>query len=191
MIDNILISLSFVFLARNMNSNEINDLTFKSDRLLEAANFDAAARDYVDDAHTERVYLSSPAGMLGVALFHAPDAPSRTAGRTRVLLTLPDQLGSPAFIVDRETSEVVERPTFEAQAAAESDFRPDRWGNFRSQYRHSGPPRRQRGWPYLFRRSLLRADARALDQPRSIENPCDGRGSESLRLRGGFSLALR
>ena len=35
MIDNILISLSFVFLARNMNYNEINDLTFKSDRLLE------------------------------------------------------------------------------------------------------------------------------------------------------------
>src|SRR5271166_327590 len=34
MIDNILISLSFVFLGRNMNSNEINDLTFKSDRLL-------------------------------------------------------------------------------------------------------------------------------------------------------------
>ena len=36
MIDNILISLSFVFLARNINSNEINDLTFKSDRLLAA-----------------------------------------------------------------------------------------------------------------------------------------------------------
>ena len=35
MIDNILISLSFVFLVRNMNSNEINDLTFKSDRLLD------------------------------------------------------------------------------------------------------------------------------------------------------------
>ena len=34
MIANILISLSFVFLVRNMNSNEINDLTFKSDRLL-------------------------------------------------------------------------------------------------------------------------------------------------------------
>ena len=32
--DNILISLSFIFLARNTNSNEINDLTFKSDRLL-------------------------------------------------------------------------------------------------------------------------------------------------------------
>src|SRR5208337_1993201 len=35
MIDNILISLSFVFLVRNINSNEINDLTFKSDRLLD------------------------------------------------------------------------------------------------------------------------------------------------------------
>ena len=38
MIDNILISLSFVFLVRNINSNEINDLTFKSDRLLEASH---------------------------------------------------------------------------------------------------------------------------------------------------------
>ena len=35
MTDNILISLSFIFLARNTDSNEINDLTFKSDRLLE------------------------------------------------------------------------------------------------------------------------------------------------------------
>ena len=38
MIDNILISLSFVFLVGNMNSNEINDLTFKSDRLLESSS---------------------------------------------------------------------------------------------------------------------------------------------------------
>jgi len=29
--------LSFIFLARNINPNEINGLTFKSDRLLEAA----------------------------------------------------------------------------------------------------------------------------------------------------------
>ena len=33
--DNILILLSFVFLVRKMNYNEINDLTFKSDRLLD------------------------------------------------------------------------------------------------------------------------------------------------------------
>jgi hypothetical protein len=33
-IDNILISLSFAFLARNINANEINALMFKSDRLL-------------------------------------------------------------------------------------------------------------------------------------------------------------
>jgi hypothetical protein len=30
-----LISLSFIFLGRNMKPNEINGLTFKSDRLLE------------------------------------------------------------------------------------------------------------------------------------------------------------
>ena len=35
--DNILILLSFVFLVRKMNSNEINDLTFKSDRPLGAS----------------------------------------------------------------------------------------------------------------------------------------------------------
>ncbi len=35
--DNILISLGFIFLARNTNSNEINGLTFKSGRLLVAS----------------------------------------------------------------------------------------------------------------------------------------------------------
>jgi hypothetical protein len=34
MTDNILILLSFIFLAINTICNEINDLTFKSDRLL-------------------------------------------------------------------------------------------------------------------------------------------------------------
>ena len=44
MIDNILISLSFVFLGRNMYSNEINDLTFKSDRLLDIRKVSRAGR---------------------------------------------------------------------------------------------------------------------------------------------------
>jgi RHS repeat-associated protein len=105
---------------------------------LEGTSFDPEVGDYVQDARTERVYLSSPAGALGVALFHAPDAPSGTAGRSRVFLALPDPLGSPAFIIDKETSELVEHATFEAAGVAEADFRPDRWGSFRYQYRHTG-----------------------------------------------------
>jgi RHS repeat-associated protein len=92
----------------------------------------------VQNAHTERVYLSSTAGALGAALFHAPDAPSGTPGRTRVFLALPDSLGSPAFFIDKETSELVEHATYEAAGTAEADFRPDRWGSFRYQYRHTG-----------------------------------------------------
>jgi RHS repeat-associated protein len=105
---------------------------------LERTSFDPAAGDYVRDARSERVHLSSPTGMLGLASLQAPDVPSGSAGRTRVFLALPDLLGSPAFMIDRETSELVEHATFEAAGIAEADFRPDRWGNFRYQYRHTG-----------------------------------------------------
>ena len=44
LIDNILISFGFIFLVRNMNYNEINDLTFKSDRLLASVDLARSRR---------------------------------------------------------------------------------------------------------------------------------------------------
>jgi hypothetical protein len=66
---------------------------------LKGTSFDAATGDYLQDARSERVYLSSPAGTLGVALLHAPDAPSGTAGRTRVFLVLPDSSDRPPSLL--------------------------------------------------------------------------------------------
>jgi RHS repeat-associated protein len=49
-----------------------------------------------------------------------------------------DSLGSTTFVVDHDTGELVERPTFQSYGAVESDYRPDRWGDFRERYRYTG-----------------------------------------------------
>ena len=72
MIDNILISLSFVFLVRNMNSNEINDLTFKSDRLLRDLE-SLTARGVVDIYPRVGRYGASEIGGDGTSLVARQD----------------------------------------------------------------------------------------------------------------------
>ena len=42
-----------------------------------------------------------------------------------------------AAVIDRDSGELVERPTYLAYGAAESDFRPNRWGEFREAYRYT------------------------------------------------------
>ena len=55
-----------------------------------------------------------------------------------VFLELPDHLGSSAIVVDQGTSELVERGTYTAFGKEESDYRPDRWGDFREEKRFTG-----------------------------------------------------
>jgi RHS repeat-associated protein len=105
---------------------------------LDQAAFPDAGGDYEQTARTERVYLASGAGLLGRVQHVAPDIPSGTSGQTRVFFALGDQLGSTAFVIDKETGELVERATYEAFGASESDYRPDRWGNFREDHRYTG-----------------------------------------------------
>jgi RHS repeat-associated protein len=105
---------------------------------LENTTFDSATGDYVDNATVERVRLISPSGMLGTAFSHAPDIPSGMASFTRVFLSLPDALGSTSFVIDKETSELVERTTWQAEGVTEADYRPERWGHYRADLRHTG-----------------------------------------------------
>ncbi|MFM0008464.1 toxin TcdB middle/N-terminal domain-containing protein [Paraburkholderia dipogonis] len=94
--------------------------------------------DYEQSARTERVFLGSTTGYFAQAQYVAPDLPTGTGGRTSVFFHLSDQLGSTAFVIDRETGELVERASYSAFGTAESDYRPDRWGNFRAAYRYTG-----------------------------------------------------
>jgi RHS repeat-associated protein len=61
-----------------------------------------------------------------------------SSGRQHVFFELGDHLGSTSVVLDKETSELVERGAFQASGAKESDYRPDRWKGFREDYGFTG-----------------------------------------------------
>ena len=60
-----------------------------------------------------------------------PTTDSESATGRHVLFELGDHLGSTSVVLDKETGELVERSTFYAYGATESDYRPERWKGFR------------------------------------------------------------
>lgn len=100
---------------------------------LELATWDDVAERYTRTPTTEAVYLGGIARVV-----HDPTLPSATANPQHVFLMLPDHLGSTAVVIDRDTSEVVERTTQQAYGAPDSDYRPDRWAGFREPYQFTG-----------------------------------------------------
>jgi hypothetical protein len=64
--------------------------------------------------------------------------PEASSGKVHVLRELGNHLGSTSSALDKETSEHVERSTYQPYGATESDYRPDRWSNFRKDYRFTG-----------------------------------------------------
>ena len=55
-----------------------------------------------------------------------------------VYFTIGDQLGSAAFVIDKDSGEVVERTANQSFGKIESDYRPDRWGNNREDFKFTG-----------------------------------------------------
>src|SRR5690606_41329465 len=47
-------------------------------------------------------------------------------------------LGSNTFIIDHATGELVEYSTYQAYGSTESNYRPERWSNFREPYKFTG-----------------------------------------------------
>ncbi|RYG65072.1 RHS repeat-associated core domain-containing protein, partial [bacterium] len=94
--------------------------------------------DYARTELTEVPYLFAHGVRLGRVAYGATDLPSLASGRRRVFLTLPDVLGSTSIVVDKETSELVERATYAPFGNVESDYRPERWKSFREDYRFTG-----------------------------------------------------
>ena len=104
--------------------------------VLVSARFEGG--DYVHTANKEHVYLN-----LGTTVAHAfyaqQDLPTASDGQLHIFYALGDPLGSTSFVIDHDTGEVVERATYTAYGAAESDFRPEeRWKSFREQVRYTG-----------------------------------------------------
>jgi RHS repeat-associated protein len=89
--------------------------------------------EYERNARSEVGYLAG----LGKVI-HSTTLPSPSGNPRHVLLTLGDQLGSATVVIDRESSEVVEKVTYMSYGAVESDYRPSRWQQQREEYKYTG-----------------------------------------------------
>ncbi|MBI3202989.1 MAG: hypothetical protein HYZ29_15730, partial [Myxococcales bacterium] len=94
--------------------------------------------DYELSATTEVPYLFANGVRLARVAWEDLDVPHIGQTHLHVLFELGDHLGSTTVVLDKATSELVERSTFQAYGAAESDYRPARWGGFREDYRFTG-----------------------------------------------------
>jgi RHS repeat-associated protein len=86
---------------------------------------------------TTNVVLNFAASGTGCTVGGTPD-PTFAGSALHVLFELPDYLGSTTTVVDKDTSEVVERGTYMAYGETDSDYRPARWDSFREDYRFTG-----------------------------------------------------
>jgi len=104
-----------------------------------------AQHDYELTEWTEVPYLFANGVRLARVVWHKDDAgnpdlprPGALTTGQYVLLELGDHLGSTSVVLDQATGELVERSTFYAYGATESDYRPTRWKGFREDYRFTG-----------------------------------------------------
>jgi RHS repeat-associated protein len=106
--------------------------------VLDAAPFPDANGDYQHDLTTEQLYLGVGGMLLAHASYSADSLPTGVNGRVHVYMTVGDPLGSASFVVDHDTGELVERPSYLPYGAADTDYRQDRWDNFREPVRYTG-----------------------------------------------------
>jgi RHS repeat-associated protein len=98
--------------------------TLRVDRTL----FDKEAGDYQVQADKVHAYL----GGVGHVFWDTEGRlPRRADSRATMHLIIADQLGSSSVVINHGTGELVERTTYQAYGALESDTRSRRWGDFR------------------------------------------------------------
>ena len=105
---------------------------------LDHASYPDVNGDYERTSSTESVYLISNGARVAHVVYARNDLPTGTSGRLHVLFEFGNYLGSTSFVVDRDTSELVERATYQAYGGADSDYRTSRWDNFHEQVGYSG-----------------------------------------------------
>jgi len=105
---------------------------FESLRLA-GTTYDAGAGDYMHSAATETAYLGGMARII-----NASDLPSPDGSALHVLLDIFDQLGSTSQVIDAKSGELIERISYQAYGATESDYRPERWKSFSENEKYGG-----------------------------------------------------
>src|SRR5690606_13065784 len=109
-------------------------------------------------ADNEVPYLIANGVRVGRVVYEgATDGEPRFDGTSRrhVFLNIGDHLGSTSIVIDKATSELVERTTYQPYGATESDYRAPRWKGFREDYRFTGKEEDQEiGVAYFGKRFL-------------------------------------
>lgn len=108
---------------------------------IEHAAYDESATRYIVTKDNTHLNLGGIAHIFWDSSSGLP-RPARLAEHQLLTtyLTIPDHLGSSIIVIDHSTSELVERTTYQAFGAVESDYRPSRWNNFRLPYKFTGKP---------------------------------------------------
>jgi RHS repeat-associated protein len=105
--------------------------TLRADRV----PYNPATGDYDVRAENEVGFLG---GMSRVFLDASGKLPMPGPTRRHIYFHLSDHLGSTAFVLDKDSGEVVERTTYQAYGALETDYRPERWQANREEYKFTG-----------------------------------------------------
>ena len=105
---------------------------------LRRAAYDPVENAYQLDTSTEVPYLQANGVRLARVVHQDPPDEYSNQPSVRVFLELGDHLGSTSVVLDHASGELVERSTAYAYGAVESDYRPDKWGKFREDYRFTG-----------------------------------------------------
>jgi RHS repeat-associated protein len=122
--------------TKDAHGSEFHTLdVFGTLRLVDTKYGTATTDDY-------RVAPENAVGLVGgvARVFYDRGVVLPMAGVTplHVFFDLDDYMGSSTFVIDKDSGEIVERTTYQAYGALESDYRPDRWGAGREAFKFSG-----------------------------------------------------
>jgi RHS repeat-associated protein len=99
---------------------------------LDGTEYDAPSNKYARNSHTEEIVLPGIRGRV----VHRTGLPGLSP--QHVLLHIHDHLGSVSLVIDKATSELVERASYLPYGNSESDYRPPRWRGLAARERFTG-----------------------------------------------------
>ena len=129
-----------VLTTRVASSGFLLDLRYNAEIFpslrLNSAHFDGT--DFERTASTEAVYLMAGSASLGRLVYLLNDAAGLASGKLHVFFELGDMLGSTSFVIDQDTSDIVERRSYQAYGGIDAEYQADAWKGFREEYGFTG-----------------------------------------------------
>jgi RHS repeat-associated protein len=105
-------------------------------QVLKNAPYDVASADYGDSPTTEEVYVGG--GLARVFSDSRMPRITSDGNSLHTFLNLPTYNGSGAFVIDKDTGELVERTAYMPFGAIDADFRAKRWQSPREDIKYTG-----------------------------------------------------